>query len=492
MFKEKIASSPFCTEIADRCFSNITGDHFMGDVSFLTTLRALLAPRISENDTFYISVTRTTFSLDGTESVSGSKLAQDILNCTDPRPNSLSIHLCCNSNPIANENCVAAVYNNAAEVLLADWVRVDKVTAMFKQRKFATACFINPKIRSGIVFVSGGDMRRYHMVQASIPVFLPWYFEADKGNGLTEEEFTLVSLLYNSKEATDYVSLISEMAGKFDFRAAKIRQELCDFENKIDERRKEDTKRIIQNTNNEIASLNASIGQKIRFKNEQNIILLGIEAKIAQNKEKDSELMNYFLHNSRLVLESVSNTSITFAVKDYILFFDEVNAQKSIDNKNSYVYNSRGGISGEDMALLMKSIFVEQTLKLRTCAAYRLTIGEGIDPMQHYSFDADEYDGYMPNTHVQEYGCLGDYTEYLNTLMSNSDYVGAIEQCIASARSLNFGDQTVMSRFVSNLYSDSYRCIELPDGKVVVPSEAIAWLKEANNPESAPKEDENE
>lgn len=477
MFKEIIASSPFTTDVANRCFANIRGASLGGDVSFLATLRALLAPRLSESDELELYITRTSFAPSQTDSWTDLQIAEKVIDRADPVPsNSLHIHLC--SSPVSdvNEKCVATVYDNAKNILGDNWIRVDKVTAMFKQRKFMVACFVNPTSRRTIVFVSGGDLRRYHMIQASISVFLPWYFESG-GKVLTDEEFKLLSTLYNSKESNDYIECISALAEKYDFKGMRIRQMLSGFESRIDERRRLDVKRQIGNLNSDIVRLNDTIGQKIRLKNEYNLALLGLETKIAQGKE-NSEIMNYFLRNSRLVLESVDDNSITFAVKDYTLYFDEANAQRVIDNKNSYIYtNSRNGISGDDMAMLMKSIFVEQILKLRTCAAYRLTIGSNVEPMEHYDFDSSEYDEYMPNTHVQDFGCLGTYREPLNTLMSNNDYIGAIEQCMASARSLNFVDSTVMSQFVRYLYMDEYCCIELPDGKVVVPSEAIAWLK---------------
>ena len=50
MFKANITQTPFTTDAADACFQNITGQLFGYDVSFLATLRALLAPRMGEED----------------------------------------------------------------------------------------------------------------------------------------------------------------------------------------------------------------------------------------------------------------------------------------------------------------------------------------------------------------------------------------------------------------------------------------------------------
>ena len=70
------------------------------------------------------------------------------------------------------------------------------------------------------------------------------------------------------------------------------------------------------------------------------------------------------------------------------------------------------------------------------------------------------------------------------TKYSLNDYIGAIEQCSASCKSLNFNDSPVMQEFMRRMYGISdyqdninTRCIELPDGTVVTPVDAINWLK---------------
>ena len=50
MFKANITQTPFTTDAANACFQNITGSAFGYDISFLATLRALLVPRMGEED----------------------------------------------------------------------------------------------------------------------------------------------------------------------------------------------------------------------------------------------------------------------------------------------------------------------------------------------------------------------------------------------------------------------------------------------------------
>ena len=91
---------------------------------------------------------------------------------------------------------------------------------------------------------------------------------------------------------------------------------------------------------------------------------------------------------------------------------------------------------------------------------------------------------------------MGNYIEPINRALQKRDYITALEQCIASAKSLNFHDSTVMENFVRQFTSNSggsYKALELPDGRVVTPRDAIKWIEEqeaaanaAAEPESVP------
>ena len=89
-----------------------------------------------------------------------------------------------------------------------------------------------------------------------------------------------------------------------------------------------------------------------------------------------------------------------------------------------------------------------------------------------------EYSHYMPNTHIDQFSCMGGYERTINQLLKNNNYIGALEQCVASCKSLNWGDSTVMGRFMSSLYANNRSIIRLPDGTYVRPAAAIKWLEE--------------
>ena len=90
----------------------------------------------------------------------------------------------------------------------------------------------------------------------------------------------------------------------------------------------------------------------------------------------------------------------------------------------------------------------------------------------------------MPNTHIDRFSCMGSYQNTINRMLKENDYISAIEQCVASCKSLNFADSTVMSEFMCRMYglqghtNVNNRCLELPNGQIVTPKEAADWLRE--------------
>ena len=132
------------------------------------------------------------------------------------------------------------------------------------------------------------------------------------------------------------------------------------------------------------------------------------------------------------------------------------------------------------MKKLMWAIFVDQILKMKFCAAYEFQLDGCVTAHRGYRF-GESCEDYMPNPHIYYHSCMGDYDSKVNTMLARNDYVSAIEQCVASAKSLNFGDHTVMCKFmevITGARELNNKCIELPDGRVVNPKEAIKWLEE--------------
>ena len=483
MFKSIITATPFTSDVANDFFQNIYGDSFHRDISFLATLRALVAPRMKKSDYLHLKFRSSSYSTEQLKNTEIASAIQAVSALGDDIHEELIIHNFINPSQDNNYAWMELMKASFCEVYKG-WNPLEKVTDLFRPI-FYVLCFVNPESNSTIIFTDNMDIRKMHALQAAIPGFVPWYFNPDNA-GINGEEKELLDALFKYKTSQHYEDCLARMAEKYDFKTAKIRQLLAGFETRYEMVERDKARAQIQDAISHIESYNRAISEYLRQKRDLEIKILGLETAIGQDGG-DSEIMEYFLCNDRLVLESVNNTKMVFGVRDYITYFDEDMARKVINNEASYIYRSGGRvynniIPADDMKKLFTAIFLDETLRIRVCAAYEFRLDSNVRAISNYSYGS-EYRDYTPNTHIDRYSCLGSYEIQINKLLANRDYIGAIEQCVASCKSLNFGDSTVMTEFMRRLYGISdytvnVRCIELPDGRVVTPKEAIKYLKQ--------------
>ena len=116
---------------------------------------------------------------------------------------------------------------------------------------------------------------------------------------------------------------------------------------------------------------------------------------------------------------------------------------------------------------------------LRICAAYTADMRTGLNALKNCSFPA-ESKTYLPNPHIQQFGCIGTYAGRFQEYMQRKDYVGAIDQAAVSARNLNFYDSPVIGALAKDLSNTAIKCMEKPDGSLLTPKEAIIELEGGN------------
>lgn len=481
MFRAVINSTPMTSDAANDFFQHINGDSYNRDVSFLSTLRALVSPRMKENEGIYLRFSQTNYSSTEVSSIPTRRMVPAILNPTEFDDGMVFIHNFGSSSQEDNYACLELM-KSSFESTFTGWHRLEKVTDFFR-KTFYVLCFVNPDKRSVAVFTDNMDIRKMHYLQCGIFAFLPWYF--DPNAGVSADEMALIKSL-REKDAKAYEDCIAKIAEKYDFKTAKIKKLLGDFETRFERIECDKVRRTIADIDNNIESYNNYIADYLRQRREEEIRLLGLETKIASGGG-DSEIMDYFLSNNKLSLEAVTNDTMTFVVKDYITYFDEDMAKTIIDKDESYVYRPSGRacnnyILAEDMKKLMLAIFIDQTLRIRVCACYEFRLGQSVRGISDYRYSS-EFREYTPNPHIDRYSCMGSYSGTINKMLKDNNYIGAIEQCVASCKSLNFADSTVMCEFMCRIYglnghtNKNMRCIELPDGTVVTPKEAIEWMK---------------
>lgn len=481
MFRQVLSKTPLVDDVANDCFPNIKGNAYQGDVSFISTLRALVAPRMEDDDKIFLNFAGSSYTKDEIQGngfrslLENSGVELEYLNEGDICVYTL------NNNSENNAVFIQKVKDNLISSY-PGWKSIDKVEAFFR-KTFSVVCYVNPDKKNVIIFADNLDIRKYHYLQCGILAFMPWYFDPEKG--VSEQEMELIKSL-REKTSDKYEKCIAEIAQKYNFREIRIKKLLTGFETKYEQQELRTVENRIEELILRINQYNAEIGSSLRQKQDNEIRMLGLRKKIAEGNEY-SEISEYFLCNKNLVLENVSDSTITFSTIGYVTYYDEDEAESVIDNPDSYIYKPNGRpcnnlIPAGDMENLMKAIFLDRILKMKFCSSYTFDIRGNVAANKGHDYSSIEFRDCTPNTHIDRYRCMGDYQRMINELLVERNYIGAIEQCMASTVSLNFSDSCVMEEFMRRLYgisdySVNIRCIELPDGRVVEPKEAIEYLK---------------
>lgn len=478
MFRESIMSTPLTTDTANEHFRGIIDGTCGTDNTLISTMRALVAPRLGDGEAIILSYNRSDYSAETIGSVTINRALDAMCNShnIEEMNGSFHIHYFNNSHQDSNYACLKVI-EQGFEHKYDGYHRLEKITEFFR-KSFYVVCFINPEKKNVVVFLEDTNIRNFHYLQCSIPAMFPWYFT---DSAISETEMELIQSL-RERTPEKYNACIAKIAEAYDFRSIRIRRVLKGFETQYERVEIQKEKDGIANIDGRIRDYNNSIGALLAQRNESCIRLLGLEAKIASGNDEDSEIMEYFLCNNRVVLDDANDGVLTFYARDYLTYFDKDAAETMINNATSYIYvNDNGdfhrGFTSEHLKLLMEAIFVRETLKIKFCAHYRFNFRGNVTPLT-IEIMPPECNNHMKNPHIDRYHCLGNYERVINDLLQSHNYIPAIEQCIASCKSLNFHDSTVMHEFMRGIISaGAGNFIELPDGSMATPREAVKWLE---------------
>lgn len=352
------------------------------------------------------------------------------------------------------------------------WVRQERISEFFKN-SFDILLFTNEEKRSVIVCIANLDASKMHYATCTLFAWFPWYFV--KGEVSDEEKNLLQSLRKDRKD--DFIKALDAFEDQFDFYSMRLTQ-LGGVEKSWVRKEAESLRRNIREYDDYVKRYSDEVAKYVKQREAAKMKLVGYELNL--EADEGNSIMQFFMDNrDTVILEDSSDAYLTFAVRTYCEFFDPEMADTYINNKRSCLY--RGDYDSwneDDRRQFFTALFIDCTMKLRFCAAYRLNIDNmRVEALGDHTFTR-ECAGYFPNTHINNYRCLGGYETSLIQAMEACNYCGAIEQAVMSAKSLNFGDSTVMEKFVHQILTTDKPVIEMADGRTVSPREALNILKE--------------
>ena len=469
--------TPFTDAIADSYFGGrITGDYLAGDTSFLSTLRALFCGRVPDGEAIRFSHESSSHRASSFDEYAFN----EIVSLPVWEKGHFRLHMFCGSE---DGNKRAMDEAEKYFVSLDGWTRLTRPTEYYA-RTMSVLVFVNASNKNVAIFTNTSDLRKIHFLEAGVLSFFPWYF--DPAQGFSAEEKALCeSLMKSSPDA--YYKALDAMANKLGFRADVERKMLNDFESKGDRDRADEEERSIMDLNDRFDSLNRQIAEVLKERYNRQIALLGLREKIASG-DGCGELGDYFAANGNVSFVSIDGDKIIFVTKGCLSYWDEELAERMIGNHSSYIYSGCGGRE-KDFELLYRKVFLERAIRIRVCAAYSIARRGRVYRYKNYSFPAG-FDTYMPNPHIDRFQCIGDNEPVINQCIAKSDFVGAVDQCVAATLNFNMADSTVMGTFGRMLnkggdYTPNIKAFELPDGTVTDPEGAIEWIKSQNTEDNA-------
>lgn len=428
------------------------------DETFEDSIRALVTPRMGNDDTLTLS------SLGYTNPAEISRISVEnhIIICY----------------PVGSASTADSAYDVCnCELSKAGWQELHRITEYFKTLT-PVHCFVSPEQRTVILHVRRITLKIWHALQAPLLTYFPWYFNP-KEDKISEAELSLMQSFTRSS-LDDFVNAMRTISTELQLKSKRVQAGLRGFEQRASRRRLETLRNQYARLISDIQELNSKINDRLRNVNESNAQIRALEMALAN--ESPDEMLEFFSAHQQLDVLRYNDNVITFGVKGVCSGFDPEQAEAFINEPGGYLSSSRlrNSITVDEMRKLLISIFVDQTLRIQFCAAYNYTNGGTVEAQSGFEFGLDYFDA-MPNPHIQHYACMGAYNATINEAFMNGDKPFAFELVIASAASLNFGDSAVMESFIADMYKGALdrnaKFILLPDGKNVNIVEAIEWLR---------------
>lgn len=477
-FADRIRQTEFTNPEVNSLF-RVMGSPIFSDYTMLATLRAVVNHRLGEDDNLEMRYAEIGCSCDDMDEI-GSDACMDftqshrlyIINVSDSK--------------------IPEKYKKLFEE--AGWERIEKMSVFF-EKALDVQCFKNDALKSTVLFTARLSVVTMHFIQMAIPAFLPWYFGAERR--LNDEERAILHSC-GERNSKNYLERLHALAEEYDFYSARLAQ-LDGFETIALKQEYKNLTDEVSSAMERIEYLTRELGEAIEGKDRTERQAWGVLAAIDKAGEQ-SEFKEYFLKNRdrfKLVSMDPDGKTLEFECMGHADNFDDDFAKKIIANKHSELYTRRGSrprVSSKRMARLFEAIFVTREVKLKLCGVYIAQIARKIcETRSGYEYD-ESCIGYLPNPHLNHHRCLGAYGKIFAQFLQQANYVGFMEQAMASCESINLNEPPTFGPFMEDMYNTEIKCIEFPDGRCMAPYEAANELftGEDDGEEEVPNESEDE
>lgn len=476
----RVPETALCGEDMD-LLSKIHGDSISNDNVFLSVARMLYEPKMGPDDKMSIKFAQVRPGSGWPESQENRGIVEHFMPFTGA--DSIAIISLYGSEE-SNKPIFEAVTH--LPEFSPGWEENKKLGLFLEGSKFRARVFTSAATKSVLVIGERIDTMRAHVLGAAASFLCPWYRNKEVDQPFCTEH--LFPSLLESQTPDAFLALCKEIQEeRYDIRGVRIERLIGGangFENRAIRANLDRETSNINRYENKIGELLASVADYREKINASKATRIGYERFLSENRP--GEMAGYFKSCQGLELLDAGEKHIDFVYAGYMDSFSE-DTEYTIDNARYNFIASRVGdkFDLDDIVALLRAVLIDRTILMRTCARIRLKFPHGVDTDYSYRADLSKYDTYMPNPHLDQFGCFGGHRDEIATLAGEGMYIDALEQCMEAVRSFDLSDSSVGACFISHLCSGDYdgyhrnnRCFELPDGSVVDTAGAIKYLKE--------------
>lgn len=470
MINEYIRETAFTTEAANDFYKGkFDGADSVVDKSLVSMLRAVIAPRM-ENDERVRVKTRSHY----VSNVNDEAIRDAFTRFSSEDQNGLLYFL-----TIAGKDTDTKEFIDRASEYWMERHRDfndDERVHKFLKNGFHTRLLVNPKKRTTLIICQSMNAGKMHALLNTVSAWFPWYWERKK---VEPDEVELFKSTFKEASPAKFLDCLEKMAAKYNWEEERIRRMLKDIGETAMKQSIANAERRIADYENRIRDFLRQVKDLQRSRYSEQTTLLGLKAREGDNKL--SEVADFLNGNKNYKLVSVNGTSVVFDAIGYLTYFDEDMAKKYVENHSSILYRYGNGMSSGDKEIFYRALFVDRSIKIRMIARFEMDFSGGVDANTYVDYKNNTR---LPNPHLNFHSCMNENANVVNEAIMDGDYILAFEQCAASMRNLSLADGTVMEEFLRIIcdgkyegYSFDSHFVELPDGSVVTPTEAVEWLK---------------
>lgn len=319
---------------------------------------------------------------------------------------------------------------------------------------------------------------------AQFEIFKP-FFADDKA--LTAEELAMLQSL--TEDGAGWIEYEKQFMKDTDFDRLRIETMTANFATNRFAQIIQNHERRIRQLSEEIDSYRDRITDRIEeMQNTQALHMAAIEReKTAPDTNKT--IADFFLNNRNVVPIRRDGGHIYFVTKATCSLYDEDMIESYINNRNSLLYSFRDyedKVSHDVAKMFYQKVFVNREYRLDFIAKWRLQSNVRIDSISETTYPDNLRNHAMPNPHVHYFNCLGSHRSMFSQAEQDIDFEQAMLVSIQSTASLNWGDGTVVRRFVEALWSESKKVFyHEATGEYVTRATILKnIMKELNNEEA--------